>query len=148
MLRSRSFVGSSRTRTLPPRLRILARRTRERSPPESSSILVLMRSSSKRKRLRYCRRPRVSSPSLTFSDPSPTSSKMDFWSSMMRRPWSTKLMSARAPIMTLPVAGSSSPKIVFRRVDLPMPFLPTTPIRSPPSSLKSRFLKRVRSPMV
>src|SRR3954449_10691778 len=140
---SRWLVGSSRTRRSSGRISCAASATRRRSPPDMGATGASSPSRSSSRPVsteRTAGSPAHSCSAANIDDGRTTSrtvapgGSVPDWSSAPR---------ARSPRrVTRPESGSSAPVISDRRVDLPPPLRPTTPIRSPaatPSETSSRM---------
>jgi hypothetical protein len=144
--RSRSFVGSSNTSTLPFAVRSRARSTRFRSPPDSCRTTVLRMRASKPKRSRNDST-RTGRPSTNTVSARPATASVTVASrSSSVRIWSMPMNTTVSPTTRVPRSGASSPTRMRIRVDFPAPFGPTMPSRMPGASSRSSGFSTVRSP--
>ncbi len=139
---SKSFVGSSKTKTLVGRANNRANNKRLRSPPERDLTGERERCGGNKKSSRQLMTCLRSVPISTKSEPGLMVSASVASSSNCSRIWSKQAMFKFVPRSILPLSGSTSPKINLSNVLLPMPFGPNKPIRSP---RKIRVLKSLMS---
>mmetsp|Transcript_5668 Transcript_5668/g.19080 ORF Transcript_5668/g.19080 Transcript_5668/m.19080 type:complete len:271 (-) Transcript_5668:1128-1940(-) len=128
---SKSFVGSSSKRQLPPEVNTRASWRRLRSPPERSPTFFCWSEDLKLYQEQYARELTALPPKLTSSAPPVSSSKTDFDGSKESRDWSTYISFTVSPTAHDPASGLSSPTIIRKRVVLPAPFPPTIPTIDP-----------------
>ena len=125
---SRWFVGSSIRITSHVPTSTRARSQRRRCPPESSPTLACQstspRSSSTTERT-------LGSDAHTYSGTSPTTACSTVSASSSASSWASMPTSMLLRYVTLPESGSRRFATSSRSVDLPSPFLPTMPMRSP-----------------
>ena len=132
--RSRSFVGSSRNRTLGLSVSARSSCSRLRSPPERSRALVLHSAPENQKLFMMA---------MSSGDPGiprgPATSSCTVASRLkLSDPCSKYEVATVGPCLTVPIDGSLRSASKFTNVDLPAPLGPTMPIRSPGPS--SRFM--------
>mmetsp|Transcript_23367 Transcript_23367/g.48544 ORF Transcript_23367/g.48544 Transcript_23367/m.48544 type:complete len:271 (+) Transcript_23367:174-986(+) len=144
---SRSLVGSSRMRKLPPDLTILASRHLFRSPPLRSFTLLCCRLDLSPNQEQYALEDTLCVPSSISSRPSLISSKAllsPFRPSIRSCPTAT--MFTVCPTSRFPESGLSEPVIMFTRVVFPAPLGPTTPTMDPGGRSKLTSLSSTFSP--
>ncbi len=129
--RSRSFVGSSRKRTLGLSVSARSSCNRRRSPPERSRALVLQSAPVNQKLFMMA---------MSSGDPGiprgPATSSCTVASRLkLSDPCSKYEVTTVGPCLTVPMDGSFRRASKSTKVDFPAPFGPTIPMRSPgPSS--------------
>mmetsp|Transcript_19916 Transcript_19916/g.43569 ORF Transcript_19916/g.43569 Transcript_19916/m.43569 type:complete len:223 (+) Transcript_19916:312-980(+) len=144
---SRSFVGSSSMRRLPPLLSVLASWRRLRSPPERLPTFFCWSAPAKLYHEQYCRAAIDRLPSTTSSLPSLSSSYTVLsLASCSSRDWSTYMGTTVSPIFSSPPSGACWSIIMRNRVVLPAPLGPTMPTTAPGGMTKLAPSMSRRSP--
>mmetsp|Transcript_28654 Transcript_28654/g.93031 ORF Transcript_28654/g.93031 Transcript_28654/m.93031 type:complete len:267 (-) Transcript_28654:850-1650(-) len=141
---SKSFVGSSKRSTLTPDLSVFAKCTRLRSPPDKSPTSFSCAEPLMLNAAVYARTLSSRPPTRIMCSPCAISSYTTLSSFMSKRDCVTTPIFTVVPMSTRPASGAKSPAMMRKSVDLPVPFPPMMPMRSPPSTFSEKLSKRTR----
>ena len=138
---SRWFVGSSSMSTSQSPISRRARSTRRRWPPESSPTAPSQGTSAMSPLMTWRTR---GLEAHSYSGASPTTARRTVEAASRSSAWPSRPTRTSRRCVTRPPSGSSTPASTESSVDLPSPFLPTMPMRSPSATPRVTLSKICR----